>query len=101
MKTFNETQMSDPWQWCRGILDKNGVTSKVLSNAVDAPRSTIRSLYNGSNLSPRYGLLCDIIVLCIQIENGEMPFLKRRPVAVQEKTEVAPEQLKTDIEDFL
>lgn len=73
MKTFNETQMRDPWAWCMSILvEKHGITSKQLSDAVDAPRSTVRSLYNGSNANPRYGLLMKLIDYCIRIENGDL-----------------------------
>ena len=72
MKTFNEAQMADPWAWCRQMIDKHEVDSKELADITGAPRSTIRSLYNGTNSSPRYQLLCLIIELCIKFENGEM-----------------------------
>ena len=61
----------------------------MLAEGTGSPRSTIRSLYNGANSNPRYDLLCGIIVMCIKLENGEMPFLQRRPKV---ETKVAPEQ---------
>ena len=70
MKTFNELQMRDPWSWCLDMIEKHNISSKMLSDAVDAPRSTIRALYNGSNKAPRYELLTDVIFLCINLENG-------------------------------
>ncbi len=94
MKTFNEQQMSDPWLWCRDTLDKHDISSRMLAEGTGSPRSTIRSLYNGANANPRYDLLCNIIGMCIQLENGELPFLVRK------KKKVAPEQL-FDLEEFL
>lgn len=90
MKTFNEQQMSDPWTWCRDTLDKHDISSRMLAEGTGAPRSTIRSLYNGANNNPRYDLLCSIIGMCIKLENGEMPFLQRQP-KVEEK--LVPTQL--------
>ena len=99
MKTLNEQQMGDPWEWCRAVLERQVVTSKVLSDAIDAPQSTIRALYNGTTANPSYGLLKDIIGICILIENGEMQFL-RKPVKTVPK-KVAPEQPTETEYDFL
>jgi len=87
MKTFNEQQMSDPWRWCRNTLEKHQYSSKMLSDAVTAPRSTVRSLYNGSNANPRYDLLCKIIELCIRLENGEDAILELKPTPAAPTTE--------------
>lgn len=62
--------MRDPWSWCLDMIEKHNVSSKMLSEAVDAPRSTVRALYNGSNRAPRYDLLMDVIFLMINLENG-------------------------------
>ena len=85
MKTFNEQQMSDPWQWCRQIIETHSISPKMLSDAVTAPRSTVRALLNGTNENPRYDLLCRIIGLCIQLENGEMPFIRAHEKEVASK----------------
>ena len=87
MKTFNEAQMSDPWLWCRDMLDKHNISARILSDLTAAPRSTVRALYNGGNASPRYSLLCDIITLCIALENGERPY-----ATVKTVTKVATSQ---------
>lgn len=70
MKTFNETQMRDPWGWCLDMIEKHDISSRMLSEAIEAPRSTVRALYNGSNKAPRYDLLIQIVKLCIDLENG-------------------------------
>jgi hypothetical protein len=46
-----------------------------MASQVDAPRSTMRALYNSNTANPRYNLLCEIIKVCIKLENGEMKFL--------------------------
>ena len=85
MKTFNEQQMSDPWGWCSDMIEKHKVSSRMMSEAVEAPRSTLRALYNGSNASPRYPLLIQIIKLCIDLENGRpAPWDKNVPGDVSE-----------------
>jgi len=70
---FTEQQMSDPWGWCLSVLQREGMTSKQVAEKVDAPWSTLRGLYNGTNESPRYQLLKDIIALCVSIEKEETP----------------------------
>jgi len=67
---FTEQQMRDPWVWCRTVLDAHGWTSKQVAENIYAPWSTIRGLYNGTNATPRYELLVQIIALCIAIETG-------------------------------
>jgi hypothetical protein len=105
MKTFNESQMGDPWAWCRDMLDKHSISSKMLSDLLTAPRSTVRSLYNGSNASPRYELLRSIINLCIALENGERPYRDVKVVEKKEKVRVVPTKValeQPEIEyDFL
>ena len=71
MKTFNEEQMRDPWRWCLRAIEKHDIGSKLLADTIDAPRSTIRALYNGSNVNPRYDLLVKLIKFCIDLENGD------------------------------
>ena len=70
MKTFNEKQMSDPWAWCLQVIERREITSKQMSEVTGIPRSTARSLFNGSNENPRYDALRKIIRMCIDIENG-------------------------------
>ena len=70
MKTFNEDQMTNPWAWCMTIIEKYEISSRMVSEATGAPRSTVRSLFNGNNNNPRYDLLTKIVRLCIDIENG-------------------------------
>jgi len=67
---FTEAQMRDPWAWCMSVLNQEGWTSKQVAENVGAPWSTVRSLYNGTSVKPRYDLLQDIIALCIAIETG-------------------------------
>ena len=76
MKSFNEAQMGDPWEWCKQVLERHRITSRLLADQVDAPHSTLRALYNATTANPRYKLLCTIIDLCIRLENGEMEFVK-------------------------
>ena len=71
MKTFNEEQMRDPWRWCLRVIEKHEISSKLLAENVDAPRSTLRALYNGSNINPRYDLLMKLITFSIDVENGD------------------------------
>ena len=88
MKTFNETQMSDPWSWCLSMIEKYDISSRMLSEAIDAPRSTVRALYNKNNNSPRYELLKQIISLCIDLENGvPAPWEKTAPEGGSVETE--------------
>lgn len=96
MKTFTETQFLDPWHWCIGIIEKHDLDSKQVAEAIMAPRSTVRALFNGTNSAPRYDLLRSLLKLCIEIEhNGvEEVFADAR---AEEK--VAPTQ--PSIEDFL
>lgn len=97
-KTFNERQMSDPWAWCLQMVDKYSLDSKLVAEAVDAPRSTIRSLFNGTNQNPRYELLCKILVLCIQMENGQGR--QEAKLNAQDNKKVEPTQPSQDY-DFL
>ena len=100
MKTFNEAQMSDPWRWCMGVIEKYELSSRMVAEATGAPRSTVRSLFNGNNTNPRYELLTKIIVLCIEIENGGGFFPKRTGKKKAEE-KVAPKQPKPTIDDFI
>ncbi len=70
MKTFNESQMGDPWVWALGVLGRHHIKSKELSDYIGAPRSTIRSLMNQTNSNPKYLLLTQILAVCIALENG-------------------------------
>ena len=70
-KTFNENQMRDPWAWCLTVIEKHRIDSKLLAEAVGAPRSTVRSLCNGNSNAPKYDLLVAILELCIDVVNGE------------------------------
>ena len=70
-KTFNESQMADPWKWCMGVIENYHLSSKEVSEAVGAPHSTVRSLMNGTNQNPRYPLLCSMLRLCIDVVNGQ------------------------------
>lgn len=88
MKTFNENQMSDPWSWCLNMIEKHKISSRMLSEAIDAPRSTVRALLNGSNKAPRYDLLTQIIKLNIDLENGvPAPWIKSAPGGGSVETE--------------
>lgn len=107
VKTFNEVQMADPWGWCMGVIEKYEISSRMISEATDTPRSTVRSLFNGNNTSPRYELLCKLTQLCIDLENGGGYFPKQKTkeaiADAKEKAKeakVAPKQPST-IEDFL
>ena len=72
MKTFNEEQMLNPWRWClKVIIEKHDITSNLLADTIGAPRSTIRALYNGSNVNPRYDLLVKLIKFSIDLESGD------------------------------
>jgi hypothetical protein len=97
MKTFNEQQMANPWSWCVGVIEKYELSSRMVAEATGAPRSTLRSLFNGNNTNPRYELLCKVIQLCIDIENGGGFFPKK----TGKKEKVAPKQPKQSIDDFL
>ena len=108
-KSFNEQQMADPWKWCMSVIEKYNLGSKEVSEAVGAPRSTVRSLLNGTNDSPRYPLLCSILRLCIDVVNGEGIRTAKAAAAAGRKAEssakaeaqkVAPEQPLT-IDDLL
>jgi hypothetical protein len=63
--------MADPWNWCVSVFEKHDIDSKMVSEAVGSPRSTMRSLFNGTNAQPRYALLCSCLRYCIDIENGQ------------------------------
>lgn len=71
MKTFNENQMRDPWAWCLTIIEKHRLDSKLVAEAVGAPRSTMRALCNGNSKAPKYDLLCNVLNLCIDVESGD------------------------------
>ena len=70
MKTFNESQMYDPWWWCQDVIAKHDISSKMMHDATGIPRSTLRALYNKTNDAPRYGHLQRLIAVCIMLENG-------------------------------
>jgi hypothetical protein len=96
LKTFNELQMRDPWGWCLDMIEKYNISSKMLSEAVEAPRSTVRALYNRSNRAPRYELLKEVIFLCINLENGrpgpwEIAAANKRVPVKDNRTVNAPE----------
>ncbi len=95
MKTFNEIQMCDPWAWCVTVIEKHELSSRMVAESTGAPRSTLRSLFNGNNSNPRYDLLTKIVRLCIDIENGGGYYPGKTG-----KVKVAAKQLSV-IDDFL
>ncbi len=90
MKTFNESQMADPWVWGLGVLGKHKIKPKDLANYIGAPYSTIRSLMNQTNSNPKYLLLTQILAVCIQLENG-INLVSTDLESVSEDTKSEPE----------
>ena len=98
MKTFTENQFLDPWHWCLSVFDKHELLSesKMVAEAIMAPRSTIRALFNGQNSAPRYDTLMSMLKLCVDLEyNGAEEVFKY----ARSEEKVAEKQLS--IEDLL
>lgn len=98
MKTFNETQMSDPWQWCLQVIERREISSKHCSEVTGIPPSTVRALYSGRNQNPRYDALCKILRMCIDIENGGNIWEMIKGSKVKS---TQPSKKPASIEDFL
>ena len=76
MKRLNMTEataaLTDPWPWALGEIQRRNLTSRMLGERLNIPRSSLRQLYNGRVTEPSYKILQPILTYLVNTRGARV-----------------------------